>query len=286
MSSPYQGNAANITQFSTTTITNATNATPIAITTSAAHLYASGDTVVITGVVGNTAANGTFVIVVTGSTSFTLTGSVGNGAYTSGGTAKDTNLLPYAAQPSNGDVFTVDQLNTYQSNLADKIQFLAVSEGRANGIATLDANTKVTASQIPNRLVSATQTPLTTNFTTTSTTFVDVTGLSLSVAVVAGDIVIIDAPIEASVSTVASGNFVSLAIVDGGSTILTGTTTSIPSTIAITQNMTLVYTVVTTGTLVIKAQAVSTIGTTTVTVVGSSGGSSGQSRIRAQVFRP
>ena len=138
MSSPYQGNAANITQFATSTITYATNATPISITTSAAHNYASGDTVVITGITGNTAANGTFVIIVTSSTSFTLTGSVGNGAYVSGGTAKDTNLLPFAAQPSNGDVFTVDQLNTYLSNLADKIQFLALA---ANANETIKSAT-------------------------------------------------------------------------------------------------------------------------------------------------
>jgi len=137
MSSPYQGNAANITQFTTATITNATNATPISITTSAAHLYANGDTVVITGATGNTAANGTFVIAVTGSTSFTLTGSVGNGAYAGGGTAKDTNLLPFAAQPSNGDVFTVDQLNTYLSNLADKIQFLALAANANETIKTV-----------------------------------------------------------------------------------------------------------------------------------------------------
>ena len=143
---PYQGNAGNITQFATSTISNATNATPIAITTSTAHNYASGDTVVITGATGNTSANGTFVISVTGANTFTLTGSVGNGAYVSGGTAKDINLLPFAAQPSNGDVFTVDQLNTYSSNLADKVQFAAIS-----------LSTKITLAQVTNRLVSINQ---------------------------------------------------------------------------------------------------------------------------------
>jgi hypothetical protein len=68
------------------TVTNATNATPIQITTSVANALVTGQTVTISGVVGNTAANGTFVITRIDSTNFTLNGSVGNGAYTSGGT--------------------------------------------------------------------------------------------------------------------------------------------------------------------------------------------------------
>lgn len=68
------------------TITGATNATPIAIT-AVAHGRITGDLVTITGVVGNTAANGTWVITKTGVDTFTLNGSVGNGAYVSGGSA-------------------------------------------------------------------------------------------------------------------------------------------------------------------------------------------------------
>lgn len=75
-----------ITAAPTFTINAATNAGPIAITTTANHGLTTGDTVTITGVTGNTAANGTFVITVTGVTSFTLDGSTGNGAYVSGGT--------------------------------------------------------------------------------------------------------------------------------------------------------------------------------------------------------
>lgn len=68
-------------------ITGATNATPISITC-AAHGYSTGDTVVITGVNGNTNANGTWEITSTGANTFTLDGSAGNAAYTSGGTAR------------------------------------------------------------------------------------------------------------------------------------------------------------------------------------------------------
>lgn len=70
------------------TITGATNASPIAITTSGDHGWANGDSVTITGVLGNTAANGTFTITSTGATTFTLDSSTGSGAYTSGGTAE------------------------------------------------------------------------------------------------------------------------------------------------------------------------------------------------------
>lgn len=62
-------------------ISGATNASPISIT-SAGHGLSTGATVFILGVTGNTAANGTFTITVTGANTFTLDGSTGNGAYT------------------------------------------------------------------------------------------------------------------------------------------------------------------------------------------------------------
>ncbi len=66
-------------------VSGATNATPIVITTSTAHGLTTGDEVVISGVVGNTAANGLWKITVLTTTTFELDGSTGNGAYTSGG---------------------------------------------------------------------------------------------------------------------------------------------------------------------------------------------------------
>ena len=70
----------------TTTVTAASNTNPIQITTgNDPHLYQTGVSVLISGVGGNTAANGTFAITVTGSNTFTIP-ATGNGAYTSGGT--------------------------------------------------------------------------------------------------------------------------------------------------------------------------------------------------------
>lgn len=73
------------TRGTTGSITGATNATPIEITDTA-HGYETGAGVVISGVTGNTAANGTWWITKTGANTYTLDNSVGNGTYGSGGT--------------------------------------------------------------------------------------------------------------------------------------------------------------------------------------------------------
>jgi hypothetical protein len=72
----------------TVAIASSTNATPIAITTSATHGYSTGDTVFICDHTTNTNANGTWEITVTSSTAFTLTGSTGNGVGGAAGTAR------------------------------------------------------------------------------------------------------------------------------------------------------------------------------------------------------
>jgi len=66
-------------------ISAATNATPIAITTTANHGMLTGDSCYIQNAGGNTAANGLWTITKTSDTAFTLDTSVGNGVYTSGG---------------------------------------------------------------------------------------------------------------------------------------------------------------------------------------------------------
>ncbi len=81
-------------------INGATNASPIVVT-AAAHGLETGDRVTIASVGGNTAANGSFTVTVLSSSTFSLDGSVGNGAYTSGGVIwkllKFANLLRVAA---------------------------------------------------------------------------------------------------------------------------------------------------------------------------------------------
>lgn len=72
-------------QYPAVSVSNATNVSPIVVT-AASHGFNTGDKVVVSGVLGNTAANGTFTITKVDSNSFSLDGSTGNGAYASGGT--------------------------------------------------------------------------------------------------------------------------------------------------------------------------------------------------------
>ena len=60
-------------------IASSTNATPIVVTTASAHNLTTGDRVTVTGHTVNTAANGTWLITVTGATTYSLAGSVGVG---------------------------------------------------------------------------------------------------------------------------------------------------------------------------------------------------------------
>ncbi|MBI3409448.1 MAG: hypothetical protein HY040_13990 [Planctomycetes bacterium] len=77
-------------------ITNATNASPIVVT-SAAHGLQNGDQVRVSAVTGNTAANGLFFITVIDADNFALNGSTANGVYASGGiwTARFNHQAPW-----------------------------------------------------------------------------------------------------------------------------------------------------------------------------------------------
>lgn len=69
-------------------ITSASNATPIVIT-SVGHGFTAEDMVTVQGVGGNTAANGVWIVANPATDTFELFGSIGNGAYTSGGEVLD-----------------------------------------------------------------------------------------------------------------------------------------------------------------------------------------------------
>jgi hypothetical protein len=64
-----------------TAITAATNASPIVISTAAAHRLYNGQEITISGATGNTAANGTWTITIVDALNFSLNSSTGNGAY-------------------------------------------------------------------------------------------------------------------------------------------------------------------------------------------------------------
>lgn len=99
-------------------IAGATNANPIVITVSEdPHTFNTGDTVVISGVAGNTAANGTWVVTRLSASTFSIPVS-GNGAYTSGGTAqwnKPTHIVHASANATNNTVMMVNHRGDYQT---------------------------------------------------------------------------------------------------------------------------------------------------------------------------
>lgn len=105
----------------TGSVTGATNASPIVITSSG-HGLSTGDQVTITSVGGNTASNGQWVITVLSSSTFSLTGSTGNGSYTSGGTWKafDGTTLDFRNYPLLGGVTQIvsNQSNSLEINTA------------------------------------------------------------------------------------------------------------------------------------------------------------------------
>lgn len=91
------------------TITGATNATPIAVTSSN-HKLSDGTLVTISGVGGNTAANGTFEVQNAATNDFELSDSVGNGSYTSGGSWHVAGLYELNFTPAGGSGFAVDTI--------------------------------------------------------------------------------------------------------------------------------------------------------------------------------
>lgn len=93
-------------------VSDATNTSPINITTEEEHNFSTGDSIVIVGVEGNTAANGTFTITVVDATHFTLDGSTGNATYTSGGVATKQSVGS-GAYTAGGQFWKDDEIPTY-----------------------------------------------------------------------------------------------------------------------------------------------------------------------------
>lgn len=101
----------------TVTVTGATNATPVEITTSGAHGLATNAEVELYNIAGPVGVNGQWFITVTAANKFTLNGSVAGGAYSSGGTVVEatvgwSEVLPSNNPPSGTPVNTA--LRTYK----------------------------------------------------------------------------------------------------------------------------------------------------------------------------
>lgn len=92
-------------------ITDASNNNPIVIT-SANHGRVDGDRVSVSGVTGNTAANGTWSINVLDGDTFELTNSTGSGNYVSGGTWNQTGIYSFSFVASSDNNITAGHTYT------------------------------------------------------------------------------------------------------------------------------------------------------------------------------
>src|SRR5574344_1034744 len=138
--------------YKTYTVSNATNATPIVIT-AVGHGFLTGDKVFISGVGGNTAANGTFTITKLGADTFSLNGSVGNGAFSSNGSvviypSADKNLVN-KAYVDNENLKNITQIGTCStaSATAEKAVTLSgfvLTAGATIQVTFTNANTATT----------------------------------------------------------------------------------------------------------------------------------------------
>jgi len=96
-------------------LTDATNATPIVITSSN-HGLTTGSYITIENVAGNTAANGTWHITKINANTFSLDDSVGNGSYTSGGDWNVAGLYEFSIAATG--------VNGYETGEVYQVHFL------------------------------------------------------------------------------------------------------------------------------------------------------------------
>ncbi len=124
------------------TITDASNATPIVVTVDAAHTLKVGDMITISGVGGNTNTNADHTLSAVTSTTMTLqtlahADTVGNGAYTSGGTVD-------ALYPGNAMIEGVVSGTDLERGAATGTVSLTASDVLELHVAnTIDANNAV-----------------------------------------------------------------------------------------------------------------------------------------------
>lgn len=118
------------------TISGATNATPIVVTTTTPHGLQTNEIVAITGVTGNTAANGTFIAVVLSGSTFALTaypgGSnvAGSGAYVSGGTLQSLGYGVTVPVPNDvTDMMQAGSVNVPHEAELDRLAYLMYRAG-------------------------------------------------------------------------------------------------------------------------------------------------------------
>jgi hypothetical protein len=100
-------------------IASSTNASPIVVTFGSAPGYITGDTIEIEGHTTNTAANGQWQVTKTGSTTYALNNSTGNGVGGATGYAIDYELSPPVTIPANGELADMGPLGAALEGIAN-----------------------------------------------------------------------------------------------------------------------------------------------------------------------
>jgi hypothetical protein len=122
------------------TVTAASNTSPIVITTSAAHGLSDGDYVTVASVGGNTAANVSAKVVALTTTTFQLVGTIGNAAYTSGGTvAQWFRIVPNASRPGTSGMIRTVKVQHSQSTSTNSTFSLLFLQAPTSGSVPVPA---------------------------------------------------------------------------------------------------------------------------------------------------
>ena len=143
-------------------ITGATNASPIVVT-STGHGLSNGDFVGVAGVGGNTAANGLWEVANVATDTFELLGSTGDGAYTSGGTWFKIN------GQSNSGLTTQNGITVKSGSTGKRYCGIGMTSG-TSGVCRVDA-THVWLANVENQIQHRLSLFYGTSHTYASTTF-------------------------------------------------------------------------------------------------------------------
>ncbi|HVS80259.1 MAG TPA: hypothetical protein VHE60_00825 [Pyrinomonadaceae bacterium] len=150
------------------TITGATGTLLPIIITCTAHGFSTGDYVVISGVQGNTNANGTYVITKVNANQFILNGRIGNNNYTGGGTAysytaipKSTNgtAIPGGSGITGRILIQIVDANGVARDVTTQILSMGITEGEPNAIVHLQRPTWAAFTQGSRDASTASPTP-------------------------------------------------------------------------------------------------------------------------------
>lgn len=139
------GPAAGVGAWKSVVAATGNGVSPIVLTTAAAHGLTAGEFVWVTGVEGNTAANGQWFVDPTAANTLALYGnwsggapatpSTGNGAWTSGGSVRPQGWVATTTLPSDGDAPSAASVNVPLEAVIDRAGWTAYALPRCRMIS-------------------------------------------------------------------------------------------------------------------------------------------------------